>query len=175
MTPRELAEITGARIDRATTFLPFLEDAMREFQITTPAREAAFLAQVAHESGSLRWLVEIWGPTASQARYDTRYDLGNIAPGDGFKYRGRGLIQLTGRGNYKRASEALGADLIAEPEKLGEPALACRSAGWFWKTYGCNELADAGKFEAITKVINGGLNGYPERLGFWERAKEVLA
>jgi putative chitinase len=175
MTPRDLAQATGARIDRATTFLPFLEDAMHEFQINTPQRQAAFLAQVAHESGSLHWLVELWGPTASQARYEMRYDLGNVAPGDGFKYRGRGLIQLTGRANYKRAGDALGVDLIAQPELLGEPALACRSAGWFWLTHGCNELADAGKFERITRAINGGLNGYAERLGIWQRAKEVMA
>jgi putative chitinase len=175
VTPRELAKATGARIDRATTFLPFLEDAMHEFSINTPARQAAFLAQVAHESGGLHWMVELWGPTAAQARYETRYDLGNVAPGDGFKYRGRGLIQLTGRGNYKRASDALGVDLIAQPELLGEPALACRSAAWFWKSHGCNELADAGLFEKITRTINGGLNGYAERLGLWEKAKEILA
>jgi putative chitinase len=174
VTPRELAEATGARIDRATTFLPFLEDAMHEFGINTPARQAAFLAQVAHESGGLHWLVEIWGPTPAQSRYETRYDLGNVAPGDGFKYRGRGLIQLTGRANYKRAGEALGLDLIERPEQLGEPGPACRSAGWFWKMHGCNELADAGLFEKITRTINGGLTGYPERLGLWERAKEVL-
>lgn len=175
MTPRELAQITGARIDRATTFLPFLEDAMHEFQINTPQRQAAFLAQIAHESGSLRFLVELWGPTASQSRYEMRYDLGNVAPGDGYKYRGRGLIQVTGRANYLKAGQALGADLIEHPELLGEPGLACRSAGWFWKSHGCNELADAGLFEKLTRVINGGLNGYAERLGFWEKAKDVLA
>lgn len=175
MTPRELAEATGARFDRAQTFLPYLEDAMHEFQINTPTRQAAFLAQVGHESGGLHWLVELWGPTATQARYETRYDLGNVAPGDGFKYRGRGLIQLTGRENYRRAGEALGVDLIAQPELLGEPALACRSAGWFWQAHSCNELADAGEFEKITRRINGGLNGYAERLGLWEAAKAVLA
>jgi putative chitinase len=175
VTPRELAEATGARIDRATTFLPFLEDAMHEFAINTPKRQAAFLPQIGHESGGLHWLVEIWGPTATQARYDTRYDLGNIAPGDGFKYRGRGLIQLTGRANYKAAGEALGVDLIANPELLGEPALACRSAGWYWKTHGCNELADGALFEKVTRAINGGLNGYAERLALWEKAKEILA
>lgn len=175
MAPRDLSEATGARIDRATTFLPFLEDAMHEFSIDTPARQAAFLAQVAHESGSLHWLVEIWGPTASQARYDTRYDLGNVAPGDGYKYRGRGLIQITGRDNYKKAGDALGVNLIDQPELLGEPGLACRSAAWFWKTHGCNELADAGNFEAITRKINGGLTGYAERLGFWAKAKGILS
>ena len=175
MTPRDLVMATGARIDRAQTFLPLLEDAMHEFEINTPQRQAAFLAQIGHESGGLKWLVELWGPTASQARYETRYDLGNVAPGDGFKYRGRGLIQLTGRANYRRCSDALGVDLIAQPELLGEPALACRSAGWFWKEHGCNELADAGQFERLTKRINGGLNGYPERLALWMKAQEVLA
>lgn len=175
MTPRELVAATGARIDRAQTFLPFLEDAMHEFEIKNSARQAAFLPQIGHESGGLHWLVEIWGPTEAQRRYETRYDLGNVAPGDGFKYRGRGLIQLTGRGNYRECGEALGVNLIDQPELLGEPALACRSAGWFWKTRGCNELADAGDFEAITRRINGGLNGYPQRLALWEKAKEVLA
>jgi putative chitinase len=175
MTPQELARSTGARIDRATTFLPFLEDAMHEFEINTPARQAAFLAQVGHESGGLHWLVEIWGPSDSQRRYESRYDLGNIAPGDGFKFRGRGLIQLTGRANYTAAGKALGADLVAQPELLGEPGLACRSAGWFWKSRGLNELADEGLFEKITRRVNGGLNGYAERLGLYEAAKAVLA
>jgi putative chitinase len=175
MTPQELAVCTGARIDRATEFLPFLEDAMHEFQINTPQRQAAFLAQVGHESGGLHWLVELWGPTDTQRRYEGRYDLGNIAPGDGFKFRGRGLIQLTGRGNYKTAGDALGVDLIAQPELLGEPALACRSAGWFWSSRGLNELADAGDFERITRRVNGGLTGYPERLGLWEAAKQAIA
>jgi putative chitinase len=175
VTPQDLARCTGARIDRAQTFLPLLEDAMHEFDINTDARQAAFLAQVGHESGGLHWLVELWGPSASQSRYETRHDLGNSEPGDGYKYRGRGLIQLTGRGNYKNAGDALGVDLIASPELLGEPGLACRSAAWFWKSHGLNELADAGEYETITKRINGGLMGYPERLALWDAAKQVLA
>jgi putative chitinase len=175
VTPQELATATGARLDRAERLLPFLEDAMHEFQINTAARQAAFLANVGHESGGLRWMVELWGPTPAQNRYEMRYDLGNVAPGDGFKYRGRGLIQLTGRENYRKAGEALGVDLIANPEQLGEPALACRSAGWFWRSRGLNELADAGEFERICRKVNGGLNGYAERLGLWEAAKAVLA
>ena len=148
---------------------------MDEFDINTPARQAAFLAQVGHESGGLRWLVEIWGPTASQRRYEVRQDLGNDTPGDGMRFLGRGLIQLTGRDNYARAGEALGADLIANPELLGQSPLAERSAGWFWKAHGLNELADEGKFETITKRINGGLNGFAERLALWTDAREVLA
>jgi putative chitinase len=175
MTPQEIVAATGARIDRARTFQPFLEDAMHEFQINTPARQAAFLAQIGHESGGLHWLIEIWGPTESQRRYEMRYDLGNIAPGDGFKFRGRGLMQTTGRANYKATGEALGVDLIADPDKLSDPGLACRSAGWFWKSRGLNELADAGEFEKITRRINGGLNGYADRLGLYEAGKAALA
>lgn len=175
MTPKDLALSTGARIDRAVTFLPYIEAAMLEFGIDTPARQAAFLAQIGHESGGLHWLVELWGPTDAQRRYEMRYDLGNTNPGDGLRFRGRGLIQLTGRANYVKASEALDVDLIAEPQRLGEPELAARSAAWFWSTHGCNELADSGDFEKLTRRVNGGLNGYPERLGLWAAAKDALA
>ena len=175
MTPQDLARCTGARVDRAETFLPFLEAAMDEFEINTPERQAAFLAQVGHESGGLHWLVELWGPTDTQRRYETRYDLGNIAPGDGFKFRGRGLLQTTGRSNYKATGTALGMDLVGQPELLGQPEAAARSAAWFWQKHGLNARADAGEFERITKIINGGLNGYPERLALFDAAKEALA
>jgi putative chitinase len=175
MTPQQVMACTGCtRFDRAQEFAPILDAAMQEFGIDTPARQAAFLAQIGHESGGLHWLVELWGPTDSQRRYETRYDLGNIAPGDGFKFRGRGLIQVTGRANYVKASQALGQDFIAQPELLSEPVNAARSAAWFWKEHGLNELADAGAFERITKTINGGLNGYPQRLGLYAAAKEAL-
>lgn len=174
MTPRILVACTGARIDRAQTFAPLLDVAMAEFEINTPQRQAAFLAQVGHESGGLHWLNEIWGPTDAQRRYEGRHDLGNTQPGDGFRYRGRGLIQLTGRANYAKCGPALGVDLIAFPDQLAEPAQAARSAAWFWQVHGLNELADADAFETITKRINGGLIGYPERLGLWAKAKEAL-
>ena len=174
MTPEELARATGARIDRAETFLPVIEAAAPDFEITTPVRLAAFLAQVGHESGGLHWLNEIWGPTAVQARYEGREDLGNTQEGDGFKYRGRGLIQLTGRANYQRASDALATDFIGAPELLAEPDYAVRSAMWFWQSHGLNELADVGQFEHITRIINGGLNGEGERLALYEVAMEVL-
>jgi putative chitinase len=175
MTPQELALATGARIDRATAFLPFLEAAMSEFGIDTPKRQAAFLAQVGHESGGLHWCVELWGPTEAQRRYEGRADLGNTEPGDGIRFRGRGLLQTTGRSNYKLTGDALGADLLTAPERLGEPELASRSAAWFWKVHGLNELADAGDFVRITRRINGGVNGLAERQALWETATEVLA
>ena len=153
-----------------------LNDAMREFEIDAlPDRAAAFLAQVAHESGQFNYLREIWGPTPAQAGYEGRVDLGNYQPGDGFKFRGRGLIQCTGRLNYKKCGEALGLDLEHFPEMLEALVPACRSAGWFWQTHGLNELADAADFERITRRINGGLNGYAERCAFLQRAEGALA
>jgi putative chitinase len=175
MTPQDLARCTGARIDRATEFLPFLEAAMAEFDINTPARQAAYLAQVGHESGGLHWLVELWGPSIAQQHYEGRDDLGNIEQGDGYRFRGRGLIQLTGRANYIAAGEALGVELINSPSLLAEPDLACRSAAWFWRHHGLNELADVGDFRRITLRINGGTNGMDDRVALYAVAKEVLA
>lgn len=175
MTPEELARATGARIDRATTFLPFIEAAMAEFEINTTQRQTMFLAQVGHESGGLHWLTEIWGPTDVQLRYEGRADLGNTEPGDGSKFKGRGLIQTTGRANYQATGDALGVDLTEAPTLLAEPALAARSAAWFWKARGLNELADVGDFMRITRRINGGLNGYDQRLALLETAREALA
>jgi putative chitinase len=175
MNANDLAQSTGARIDRATTFLPHIEAAMREFDISTKERQAAFLAQIGHESGGLHWLIELWGPTPAQTRYEGRKDLGNTQDGDGYRYRGRGLIQITGRANYTECGAALGVDLIGEPEQLGLPELAARSAAWFWDSRGLNEFADSGDFQTITKRINGGLNGYADRLALYEDAKTALA
>ncbi len=175
MTPQDLATATGARIDRAQTFQPIIDQAAPDFDITTPARMAAFLAQVGHESGGLHWLVELWGPTEAQRRYEGRADLGNTEPDDGPRFKGRGLIQITGRANYQKASDALATDFIGAPELLAEPDYAVRSAMWFWQSHGLNELADSGDFERITRIINGGLNGEAERLALWGAAKEVLA
>lgn len=175
MNPQELSRCTGARIDRATEFLPFVEAAMDEFEINTPKRQAAFLAQIGHESGRLKYTIELWGPTPAQSRYEGRDDLGNTEQGDGYRFRGRGLIQLTGRANYIEAGDALGVELIESPSLLAEPELACRSAAWFWREHGCNELADVGDFRRITLRINGGTNGMDDRLALYEAAQAVLA
>ena len=101
--------------------------------------------------------------------------MGNSAPGDGWKYRGRGLIQITGKNNYRACGEALGLGLIAQPELLEKPLYACMSAAWFWATNGLNTLADTGKFDAITQRINGGQNGAADRQALYDKALKVLA
>jgi putative chitinase len=156
--------------DRAATFLKPLNDAMREFDVTTPKRQAAFLAQIAHESGELKYMEEI----ASGEAYEGRKTLGNTEPGDGKRYKGRGPIQLTGRNNYRKAGAALQLDLEGKPELAARPDIGCRVAGWFWKTHGLNELADKGDFLQITKRVNGGTNGLARREEFYKRAKEVF-
>ena len=163
---------------RAEIFLEPLNRAMEEFEINTPVRQAAFLAQIAHESGSLRYVREL----ASGAAYDTgrlAERLGNTPEddGDGERYRGRGLIQITGTANYSACSAALYGDsqhLLDHPELLELPDAAARSAAWFWKSRGLNELADAGDFLRVTKRINGGINGMDDRMAHWEQAKKVL-
>lgn len=175
VTPKDLARATGARIDRATEWLPHIAAAMLEFDISTPARQAAFLAQIGHESGGLHWVVELWGPTPAQARYEGRKDLGNTERGDGFKFRGRGLIQTTGRANYAATGAALGIDLLSDPTLLALPENAARSAGWYWQNRGLNALADVGDFRRITLRINGGLNGQTERVALHEAAKLALS
>ena len=173
LTENELLTIMPQAGSRARVFLDPLNDAMHEFGIETPVREAAFIAQIAHESGQLRYTEEI----ASGRAYEGRVDLGNTVPGDGPKFKGRGLLQITGRDNYTRVSQALFNDadlLILNPGELANPVAACRSAGWFWSTRRLNLLADAGDFVAITRRINGGVNGMTDRIRYWDRARAVL-
>ena len=173
ITLEQLRAIMPYASVRAPAFLIPLNDAMAEFGIDMPLRQAAFLAQIAHESGSLRYTREI----ASGQAYEGRKDLGNVQLGDGVRYRGRGLIQLTGRANYQRCSAALYGDgdiLLANPELLEAPVGASRSAAWFWYSQGLNALADIKAFKRITRVINGGYNGLPERQEYYNRALRVL-
>ncbi|MFU4810167.1 glycoside hydrolase family 19 protein [Pseudomonas aeruginosa] len=107
--------------------------------------------------------------------YASRNGNGDEASGDGWRYRGRGLLQITGRSNYRAAAAGLGQPLEAEPELLEQPEFAALSAAWWWSTHGLNELADRGEFTAITRRINGGTNGQAERQALWERAKAVLS
>jgi predicted chitinase len=172
LTDDELRQImpncSGAK---RASYLPFIQQAMQEFGITSYLREAAFLAQLSHESGELRFMEEI----ASGAAYEGRRDLGNTQPGDGKRYKGRGPIQLTGRANYKKFGELLGLDLINNPKMAATPEVGFRIAALFWKSHGLNELADQQKFKTITRRINGGLNGLADRVKYYERARRVLS
>lgn len=175
ITSQQLLQILPNAGRQAGVFVPALNTAMNRYGIVGTARAAAFIAQLGHESGQLRFVREIWGPTAQQLGYEGRADLGNTERGDGSKYRGRGLIQVTGRANYKACGEALGLDLINNPELLEQPHYAAMSAAWFWATKGLNTLADQGDFVKITRRINGGINGLEDRRQLWDKAKKVLA
>lgn len=198
ITQQQLLQILPNAGPVAGVFVPVLNTAMGKYSIITPARIAAFLAQVGHESGQLRTLVENlnYSAQALQSCWPARFDaamaaqyahrperianvvygsrMGNTAPGDGWKYRGRGLIQLTGKSNYQRCGEALGLDLVGSPELLEQPANAALAAGWFWSVNGLNTLADAGNFTQITQRVNGAQNGAADRLAIYQRALKVL-
>lgn len=179
ITNQQLLHILPRAVSRIEMFVPLLNMAMETYHINTPSRIAAFIAQVGHESGQLCYLREL-GSEAYLRKYDTgklATRLGNTpeADGDGQRYRGRGLIQITGRNNYQRCGEGLKLDLINHPEWLEQPEYACLSAAWFWCSNGLNVLADDNAFESITRRINGGLNGQAERLGFYHSALQVLS
>lgn len=181
LTQDQLRAATGCTQGRAEAWLPHIAPACEVFGITTPERLAAFLAQVGHESGRLAYVREIWGPTPAQARYEGRADLGNTKPGDGKRYMGRGLIQTTGRANYRATRDGLAQYLPHVPDFEAVPALleradmAAMSAAWFWHSRGLNALADAGDFLKITRRINGGTNGLADRQALYAAAQEVLA
>lgn len=172
LNPFELRRIMSRLSERkAKEYLPLLQAAMTEFDITTYLREAAFLAQLAHESGQLKYFEEI----ANGSAYEGRRDLGNVQPGDGRRYKGRGPIQLTGRANYRRYGRLLGLDLEGNPKLAATPQVGFRIAGAFWKTHGLNELADRRAFTTITRRVNGGVNGLHDRLHFYRLALAVLS
>lgn len=174
ITEQQLLQILPNAGRQAGVFVSALNTAMNRYAILGALRVAAFIAQVGHESGQLRYVREIWGPTAQQIGYEGRADLGNTVKGDGSKYRGRGLIQVTGRANYSACGEALGLDLINKPELLELPQYAAMSAAWFWSTRGLNTLADQKDFAKITRRINGGLTGQADRQALYDKALKVL-
>ena len=199
ITVQQLLQILPNAGQVAGVFVPVLNTAMSRYQIVGAKRMAAFIAQVGHESGQLTRLVESlnYSTDALRKTWPSRFDvdlasavarkpeqianiaygsrMGNTAPGDGWKYRGRGLIQITGKNNYRACGEALGLDLIAQPELLEKPQHACMSAAWYWASRGLNTLADAGSFSKITNRINGGQNGAADRQALYTRALKVLA
>jgi putative chitinase len=171
ITPAQLIAIAPySRRDRLEKLLPHLNTTMQRYAITTPLRQAHFLAQVGHESDGFNTNEEY----ASGADYEGRGDLGNTRAGDGVRFKGRGLIQVTGRANYADCGRALAVDLINNPQRLGDFDLACLSAGWYWDTRKLNNHADRDDALTITKIINGGTNGLADRESYLARAKRVL-
>lgn len=184
ITEETLRKIAPSAPKSVYAFVPYLNVWMEKFHITTYNRITTFLAQLAHESGSFRYVREL----ASGKAYEGRADLGNIYPGDGIFFKGRGLIQITGRSNYRACSLALFGDLrlLKNPELLESPQYAVASACWFWSMKGLNEIADQPgnavfvrkekkytKIEWITLKINGGQNGLSDRKQFYEIAKKI--
>jgi putative chitinase len=176
MTPAQLSEVMNIPLARAQKWADALTAAMAGGQINTRLRIAAFLSQIGHESGSLVYVKELGGPSYF-AKYEGRKDLGNTQQGDGVKFCGRGLIQVTGRANYQKASQALFGDdrLLKTPELLEQPEWAAKSAVWFWSTRNLNNLADGAQFTDLTKKINGGTNGLDDRKARYHYALKVLA
>ena len=183
MTLGQAKEATGATAAHAEKFLPYLSDVCARYAINTPVRQLCFFAQVGHESGGLYYTEEL----ATGDAYEGRRGLGNTQPGDGRRFKGRGLIQLTGRTNYQCLSAELKVDLLASPTLLGgknadhctteQLRYATLSAGWFWNRNGLNKVADQiqlnhpidegtnlDAFRQLTRRINGGYNGLPDRL-----------
>ena len=179
-----------------------LNETFDKYQINTPQRQACFLGQTLHESGNFKFtrenlnysakaLMATWPSRFPSLDIATQYErqpekiankvysgrMGNTEEGDGGKYIGRGLIQVTGKENYTYCGEALGVDLVAQPHLLEEPRYAVLSAGWFWNRKGLNALADEGTkdaFEVMTKRINGGLLGLDDRKAKMNEALKAL-
>lgn len=177
-----LSAAAGISLPRADFWLHPLTAAMARLNITTPIRQAAFIAQAGHESMGFSRTREIWNPkqVPAQARYEGRADLGNTQPGDGMRFMGRGLIQITGRANYAKVSKALGVDFVRNPQLLERDDYAALASASWWYEHGCNELADAGDFLALSIRINGknkntGLpNGWEDRQQRYDRAARAL-
>lgn len=169
MTREQLLSICPS-VHHIDTYLPVLNKYMDQYAITGRLRASAFIAQVLHESGAFYYTEEI----ASGKAYEGRIELGNTSKGDGVKYKGRGFIQITGKSNYAKLSNYLGFDFVSHPEQLSKSPYCVQSACWFWATKGLNGLADKGDFKKITLRVNGGYNGYQERLKYYNKALEVL-
>lgn len=200
ITAEQLSMAVGLGLDKANPWVALIQETADRYQINTNLRLAAFLAQVAHESMCFKRLEENLYYSAKgllatfpkhfnaeQAKqyermphliaaraYANRMGNGDEASMDGWKYRGRGLIQITGKENYARCGKELGLLLLDEPDLLCVAKYAALSAGWFWKTAGLNGLADQAKLGAITIKINGGENGLAERIELYHQAKSAL-
>lgn len=170
ITLDELTAIMPKISVTAQGYLPYMNAAMDEGLINTPLRQAAWLGQIAVESVSLRYMLEL----TDGSQYEGNKRLGNIYPGDGMKYKGRGPIQITGRNNYTACGTALGIDLVNHPELLERVDYGFRGSVWYWVSHGLNQLADIPDYHQITYLINGGYTDWLVRLAFYNDACDVL-
>lgn len=201
MNSEQLAQALKITPIKAEEWIDAINETFDRFDISTPERQACFLGQCAHESGgftalkenlnySAEGLTKVWAkrfPSLEVAQpyhrnpekiankvYADRMGNGNEASGEGFKYRGRGLIQLTGKDNYRACGEALGVDLVEDPDLVSSPQYAALSAGWFWDKNKLNQFADANDMTTLTKRINGGTHGLDDRVARTQHAIDVL-
>ena len=201
MTSEELSQALKLTPAKAEEWIDAINETFDRFEINTPERQACFLGQCAHESAgftalkenlnySAEGLTKVWPkrfPSLDAAQpyhrnpekiankvYADRMGNGDEASGEGFKYRGRGLIQLTGKDNYKACGAALGADLLNDPDQVSSPKYAALSAGWFWDKNKLNQYADANDMTTLTKRINGGTHGLDDRIARTQHAIDVL-
>ncbi len=203
LTAQSLERILGGGSDeRVEAYLDAINECFDKYEINTPLRMAHFLSQVCHESNNFRAIKENLNYSAAALQavfgkyfdadsaqeyarqpekianrvYANRMDNGDEASGDGWRYRGRGLIQLTGKHNYTSFSEAYGVDVVASPEEVAEdPKLCVAAAGWYWTSRNINKAADADDVEKVTRLINGGLHGLEDRTEKLEKIKTILS
>lgn len=178
-TADQLATAANTSVSLAANALDSVIQGARAANINTVDRWSMWISQTAHETGGYRLMREGWGPTDAQKRYEPGTSLaarlGNTEVGDGFRFRGRGLIQITGRANYQKAGDDLGLDLINDPDQAAISPGAGLIAAWYWNTHNLNSYADNQDVEGATKVINGGLNGIDDRQARYASAQSVMA
>ncbi len=176
LTFAQLREIIPTATEQnIALYLPYIEAAMKEYGINTSLRQAAFLAEVAHNTAALKTLEEFGSDDFLEKRYGQRKDLGNFETGDGARYKGRGPFGLVGRSNYQALGELLGVDLVKEPELAATPKVAFRAAALYWYKNGFNELADKGDFDDIDEKISGNDTTSKSVKDYFNRAKIVLS
>ncbi len=155
-------------------YFSFLLGAMESYLVDQPLEVAAFLATLAEESGELRYSRELWGPTTAQLKYEGSAKLGNTQPGDGERFKGRGLIQVSGRANYAAIGKLMDLRLTEKPELLAEPVYAAYSAAVFWWDRRIEQHANRGDFTRVTRLVNGGLTNMERREIYYRRACTAL-
>lgn len=190
LTADLLQACTGATIARASDAVGPANEVIALYGLSTVNRVGMWLANVGHETGGLQWKTELWGPTDVQSRYEGRLDLGNTVAGDGFRFRGRGWLQTTGRANYTKLTQRLRGrwpqmqvpDFVSQPDMLAQTEWCAVSAADFWDMRNLNRWADADNFDAVCDIINrghvtalqGDSNGFTDRLALWSAAKPAL-